>query len=57
MNSIQHCYPHIGLCPVDQLVKHLEKQLQDDQKKTAQIEAMAKAVINLAEKGKRMKGK
>lgn len=56
VNSSQHNKPHIEYHPVDQLVMLLEKFLQDDQKKTAQIEMLTKTVMDLAEEVKRMKG-
>lgn len=55
VNSSQHTKPHIEYHPVDQLVKLLEKYLQDDQKKTAQIESLTRTVMDLAEEVKRMK--
>ena len=55
VNSSQHNRPHIEHHPVDQMVKLLEKYLQDDQKKTAQIESLTKTVMDLAEEVKRMK--
>lgn len=55
VNSSQHNKPHIEYHPVDQLVMLLEKYLQDDQKKTAQIEMLTKTVMDLAEEVKRMK--
>tara|TARA_R110002020_G_scaffold41684_1_gene122710 strand:+ start:264 stop:785 length:522 start_codon:yes stop_codon:yes gene_type:complete len=57
VNSSQHSYPHIEYHPVDQLVQLLEKYLQDDQKKTAQIESLTRTVMDLAEEVKRIKGK
>ena len=55
-SSTQHFKPQINNGSVDQLFQLLEKYLQDDQKKTAQIESLTKTVIDLAEEVKRMKG-
>ena len=55
VNSSQHTRPHIEHHPVDQMVKLLEKYLQDDQKKTAQIESLTKSVMDLAEEVKKIK--
>lgn len=56
VNSSQHNKPHIEYHPVDQLIKLMEKYLQDDQKKTAQIESLTKTVMDLAEEVKKLKG-
>ena len=56
-SSTQHFKPQINNGSVDQLFQLLEKYLQDDQKKTAQLESLTKTVIDLAEEVKRMKGK
>jgi transcriptional regulator with XRE-family HTH domain len=55
VNSSQHNKPHIEYHPVDQLVMLLEKYLQDDQKKTGQIEMLTKTVMDLVEEVKRIK--
>lgn len=57
VNSSQHNKPHIEYHPVDKLILLLEKYLQDDQKKAAQIESLTKTVMDLAEEVKMMKGK
>jgi transcriptional regulator with XRE-family HTH domain len=54
-SSTQHFKPQINNGSVDQLFQLLEKYLQDDQKKTAQIESLTKTVMDLAEEVKRMK--
>lgn len=54
-SSTQHFKPQINNGSVDQLFQLLEKYLQDDQKKTAQIEMLTKTVMDLAEEVKRMK--
>ena len=56
-SSTQHFKPQINNGSVDQLFQLLEKYLQDDQRKTAQIESLTKTVLDLAEEVKRMKGK
>jgi len=55
-SSTQHFKPQINNGSVDQLFQLLEKYLQDDQKKTAQIEALTRTVMDLAEEVKRIKG-
>ena len=57
VNSSQHNKPHIEYHPVDQLILLFEKYLQDDQKKTAQIEMLTKTVMDLAEEVKKIKAK
>jgi transcriptional regulator with XRE-family HTH domain len=43
--------------PIDSLIKLFEKFIMDDQKKTRSIEEIGKAVIDLAEEVKKLKGK
>ena len=54
-SSTQHFKPQINNGSVDQLFQLIEKYLQDDQRKTTQIESLAKTVMDLAEEVKRLK--
>jgi len=56
-SSTQHFKPQINNGSVDQLFQLLEKYLQDDQKKTTQIEMLTKTVMDLAEEVKKLKTK
>lgn len=53
--STQHYRPTISNDPADQIVKLLEKFIQDDQKKTQSIAELSKAVLDLAEEVKKLK--
>ena len=54
-SSTQHYKPTISNDPANQLIKLLEKFIQDDQKKTQSIAELGKAVLDLAEEVKKLK--
>lgn len=54
-SSTQHFKPVLNNGSVDQLMSLLEKYLEEDKKKSFQIESLTKTVMDLAEEVKRMK--
>jgi transcriptional regulator with XRE-family HTH domain len=54
-SSTQHFKPVLNNGSVDQLMSILEKYLEEDKKKSSQIESLTKSVMDLAEEVKRMK--
>jgi len=54
-SSTQHYKPTISNDPANQIVKLLEKFVQDDQKKTQSIAELGKAVLDMAEELKKLK--
>lgn len=56
-SSTQHFKPILNNGSVDQLMSILEKYLEEDKRKSYQIETLTKTVMDLAEEVKRMKGK
>ena len=55
INSSQHNKPEIEYNSNDQLVKLLEKFIEEDRKKSDQIEFLTKSVMELAQEIKKMK--
>lgn len=56
INSSQHNKPKIEYGANEQLVKLLEKFIEEDKRKSEQIEFLTKSVMDLAQEIKRMKG-
>jgi transcriptional regulator with XRE-family HTH domain len=54
-SSTQHYKPVLNNSPVEQIVSLLEKFIEEDRKKTNQIEFLTKSVMDLAQEIKRMK--
>lgn len=54
-SSTQHFKPVLNNGSVDHLMSILEKYLEEDKKKSSQIEALTKTVMDLAEEVKKMK--
>jgi transcriptional regulator with XRE-family HTH domain len=54
-SSTQHFKPILNNSPVDQIVNLLEKFIEEDRKKTNQIEFLTNSVMDLAQEIKRMK--
>lgn len=55
INSSQHNKPEIEYNSNDQLIKLLEKFIEEDRKKSDQIEFLTKSVMDLAQEIKKMK--